>query len=191
MIPPDARDALDRRSLGRLQKIEKCAVRAMDFVFQISRGMRKISPGKGYTEMTEEVLTRVGCAVEEIKWSEAWRRLQTSPDFVRSGIKKAAERRARKLGVPEITSNLLTTFRNEAMMKAVMRIRKLGFNELTFDAFDAATESTKRLQGNEQAKKRLEEIRAYMVKKPNLGTLGADLMGRFRRYLKGEGKLKD
>jgi hypothetical protein len=75
------------------------------------------------------------------------------------------------------------------MMKAVMRIRKLGFKELTFDAFDAATQSTKRLQGNEQAKKRLDEIRAYMVKKPNLGTLGAELMDRFRKYLKGEGKL--
>jgi len=177
----------------RLQKkIENAPSVAMDFVFQmLKRDAEDLARQRGYTEMTEEVLTQVWEApLEEVKWSEeAWRRLQTAPEFVRSGIKKAAERRARKLGVTEITSNLLTTFRNEAMMKAVMRIRKLGFSELTFDAFEAATQNTKRLQGNEQAKKRLEEIRAYMVKKPNLGTLGAELMDRFRKYLKGEGKL--
>jgi plasmid stabilization system protein ParE len=54
-------------------------------------------------------------------------------------------------------------------------------------------EKTKRLQGNEQAEKRLREIRGHFadpdVKKPEGGTLGADLMGRFRRYLKGEGPL--
>jgi Proto-chlorophyllide reductase 57 kD subunit len=174
------------------RKIEHAPAVAMDFVFQmLKRDAEDLARQRGYTAMTEEVLTRIwDSPMEEVKWSEeAWRRLQTAPDFVRSGIKKAAERRARKLGVTEITSNLLTTFRNEAMMKAVMRIRKLGFNELTFDAFEAAAQKTKRLQGNEQAKKRLEEIRAYMVKKPNLGTLGAELMGRFRKYLKGEGKL--
>jgi plasmid stabilization system protein ParE len=49
------------------------------------------------------------------------------------------------------------------------------------------------LQGNEQAEKRLQEIRGHFadpdVKKPEGGTLGADLMDRFRRYLKGEGTL--
>jgi plasmid stabilization system protein ParE len=52
---------------------------------------------------------------------------------------------------------------------------------------------TKRLQGNEQAEKRLQEIRSHFAdpdtKKPEGGTLGAELMGRFRRYLKGEGSL--
>ncbi|NOS77486.1 MAG: pyrroloquinoline quinone biosynthesis protein PqqE, partial [Nitrospira sp.] len=119
--------------------------------------------------------------------------LQTSPDFVRSGIRKAAERRARKLGLSEIDSDSLTTFRNQAMMKAVKRIRSFGYNELTFDAFDTALTKTKRLQGNDQAEKRLQEIRGHFsdpnAKKPEGGTLGADLMGRFRRYLKGEGAL--
>lgn len=79
------------------------------------------------------------------------------------------------------------------MMKAVKRIRSFGFNELTFEAFDTALEKTKRLQGNEQAEKRLQEIRGHFAdpdtKKPEGGTLGADLMDRFRRYLKGEGTL--
>ena len=128
-----------------------------------------------------------------ITWSdEAWKRLLTSPDFVRSGIRKAAERRARKLGQHEIDSEHLTVFRNEAMMKAVKRIRAFGYNELTFDAFDAALQKTKRLQGNEQAEKRLDEIRQHFKDphtKPEGGTLGAELMGRFRRYLKGEERL--
>ena len=48
-------------------------------------------------------------------------------------------------------------------------------------------------EGNEQAQKRLEEIRQHFkdpeTKKPEGGTLGADLMERFRRYLKGDGAL--
>lgn len=129
-----------------------------------------------------------------ITWSdEAWKRLQTSPDFVRSGIRKAAERRARKLGLAEIDSDHLTTFRNQAMMKAVKRIRSFGYQDLTFDAFETALRKTKRLQGNEQAEKRLQEIRGHFAdpstKKPEGGTLGAELMDRFRKYLKGEGPL--
>ena len=116
---------------------------------------------------------------------EAWKRLQTSPDFVRSGIRKAAERRARKLGLQEIDSEHLTVFRNEAMMKAVKRIRAFGYKELTFDAFDDALGKVKRLKGNEQAEHRLEEIRDYMKTKPDVGVLGEELMGRFRSYLKG------
>src|SRR5207249_3127479 len=65
--------------------------------------------------------------------------------------------------------------------------------ELGLTAFDAALEKTRRLQGNPQAVKRLEEIRQHFkdphTKKPEGGTLGAELMQRFRRYLKGEEKL--
>src|SRR5207248_675525 len=77
---------------------------------------------------------------ERILWSDdAWKRLLTSPDFVRSGIRKAAERRARKMGLKEIDSEHLTKFRNEAMMKAVKRIRSLGYRELTFDRYQCST----------------------------------------------------
>ncbi|HBH81116.1 MAG TPA: hypothetical protein DDY39_14935 [Nitrospira sp.] len=79
------------------------------------------------------------------------------------------------------------------MMKAVKRIRSFGYQELTFDAFETAIKKTKRLQGNDQAEKRLQEIRGHFAdpttKKPEGGTLGAELMDRFRRYLKGEGTL--
>ena len=150
---------------------------------------------KGFTTIDETNVMQLWAAPQQkVAWSdEAWKRLQTSPDFVRSGIRKAAERRARKLGLSEIDSDSLTTFRNQAMMKAVKRIRSFGYNELTFDAFDTALTKTKRLQGNDQAEKRLQEIRGHFadpnVKKPEGGTLGADLMDRFRKYLKGEGSL--
>jgi len=179
----------------RLQeKIRNSPPIAIDFVTDmLKRDTEDLAREKGLTHIDEAALVQLWDAPQErVLWSdEAWKRLHTSPDFVRSGIRKAAERRARKLGLAEIDSEHLTKFRNEAMMKAVKRIRSFGYNELTFDAFETALEKTKRLQGNEQAEKRLDEIRQHFkdpaTQKPEGGTLGAELMGRFRKYLKGEG----
>jgi len=174
------------------EKIKQAPDIAKDFVFDmLKRDTEDLARERGVTRIDEESLTQLWEAPKErIAWTdEAWKRLQTSPDFVRSGIRKAAERRARKMGLKEIDSEHLTKFRNEAMMKAVKRIRSFGYQELTFDAFDDALEKVKRLQGNEQAEKRLAEIREYMKKKPEVGVLGEELMDRFRKYLKGEGTL--
>ena len=184
-------------ALARLQeKVKQSPPIAVEFVTDMIRhDTEELAREKGIAQIDEHVLNQLWDAPQErIAWTdEAWKRLQTSPDFVRSGIRKAAERRARKLGLKEIDSEHLTGFRNQAMMKAVKRIRSFGYNELTFDAFDTALEKTKRLQGNEQAEKRLREIRGHFAdpetKKPEGGTLGAELMERFRRYLKGEGTL--
>jgi len=178
------------------EKLKQSPPIAVEFVTDmLRRDTEDLAREKGVTRIDESMLLQLWDAPQErVAWTdEAWKRLQTSPDFVRSGIRMAAERRARKLGLKEIDSEHLTTFRNQAMMKAVKRIRSFGYNELTFEAFDTALEKTKRLQGNEQAEKRLQEIRGHFadpdVKKPEGGTLGADLMGRFRQYLKGEGTL--
>ncbi len=178
------------------EKLKQSPPIAVEFVTDmLRRDTEDLAREKGVTRIDESMLLQLWDAPQErVTWTdEAWKRLQTSPDFVRSGIRMAAERRARKLGLKEIDSEHLTTFRNQAMMKAVKRIRSFGYNELTFEAFDTALEKTKRLQGNEQAEKRLQEIRGHFadpdVKKPEGGTLGADLMGRFRQYLKGEGTL--
>lgn len=178
------------------EKLKQSPPIAVEFVTDmLRRDTEDLARERGVTRIDESMLLQLWDAPQErVAWTdEAWKRLQTSPDFVRSGIRRAAERRARKLGLKEIDSEHLTTFRNQAMMKAVKRIRSFGYNELTFEAFDTALEKTKRLQGNEQAEKRLQEIRGHFadpdVKKPEGGTLGADLMGRFRRYLKGEGTL--
>ena len=184
-------------ALARLQdKIKHSPPIAMEFVADmLKRDTEDLAREKGLSRIDEAALVQLWDAPQErIAWTdEAWKRLQTSPDFVRSGIRKAAERRARKMGLKEIDSEHLTKFRNEAMMKAVKRIRSFGYRDLTFEAFDTALEKTKRLQGNEQAEKRLQEIRQHFkdpeTKKPEGGTLGAELMDRFRKYLKGEGPL--
>lgn len=180
-------------ALAKLRdKIKHAPPIAMDFVTDmLKRDTEDLAREQGLTCLDEAALVRLWDAPQErIAWTdEAWKRLLTSPDFVRSGIRKAAERRARKMGLKEIDSEHLTKFRNEAMMKAVKRIRSFGYRELTFDAFEDALEKVKRLQGNEQAEKRLAEIRAYMKTKPDVGVLGEELMDRFRKYLKGEGSL--
>ena len=184
-------------ALAKLQeKLKHSPPIAIEFVTDmLKRDTEDLAREQGISQIDEQVLAQLWEAPQaRVAWTdEAWKRLHTSPDFVRSGIRKAAERRARKLGLKEIDSDHLTTFRNQAMMKAVKRIRSFGYNELTFDAFDTALEKTKRLQGNEQAEKRLQEIRGHFAdpdtKKPEGGTLGAELMDRFRRYLKGEGSL--
>ena len=184
-------------ALARLQdKLKQSPPIAVEFVTDmLKRDTEDLAREKGITHIDEQVLVQLWDAPQErVAWTdEAWKRLQTSPDFVRSGIRKAAERRARKLGLKEIDSEHLTSFRNQAMMKAVKRIRSFGYHDLTFDAFDTALQKTKRLQGNEQAEKRLQEIRGHFAdpetKKPEGGTLGAELMDRFRKYLKGEGTL--
>ncbi|WP_413935720.1 PCP reductase family protein [Nitrospira sp. BLG_1] len=184
-------------ALALLQdKLKESPPIAADFVMDmLKRDTEDLAREKHLTRIDESVLRDVWDTPQaKIGWTDdAWKRLQTSPDFVRSGIRKAAERRARKLGLREIDSDHLTTFRNQAMMKAVKRIRSFGYQELTFDAFETAIKKTKRLQGNDQAEKRLQEIRGHFAdpttKKPEGGTLGAELMDRFRRYLKGEGTL--
>jgi hypothetical protein len=184
-------------AVARLQgKTKSAPAIARDFVTDmLKRDTEDLARARGLTRIDERALEEVWEAPQEaILWTdEAWKRLQTAPDFVRSGIRKAAERRARKLGLTEIDSAHLTRFRNEAMMKAVKRIRSFGYNQLTFDAFETALQRTKRLQGNQQAERRLEEIRRHFkdpaTKKPEGGTLGADLMERFRKFLQGEGPL--
>lgn len=184
-------------ALALLQnKVKESPPIAVDFVMDmLKRDTEDLARAKHLTRIDESTLRDIWDTPQaKIAWTdEAWKRLQTAPDFVRSGIRKAAERRARKLGLKEIDPDHLTTFRNQAMMKAVKRIRSFGYQELTFDAFETAIKKTKRLQGNDQAEKRLQEIRGHFAdpttKKPEGGTLGAELMDRFRRYLKGEGTL--
>jgi hypothetical protein len=91
------------------------------------------------------------------------------------------------MGVAEITSPLLTQFRNQAMMKAVKRIRELGFTELTFDAFDAAKTEIRTVSLNPEAQERLDRIRRYFETERHGQSgdfLGEDLMRRFRAHLR-------
>ena len=124
-------------------RLGKAPAMMADFVLRLfQRDVEVEARREGLDRVTVEVVDRLWQAAPEtpVRWMpEAWARLQTAPEFVREGIRKAAERRARRMGVAEITSPLLTRFRNQAMMKAVKRIRELGLTGAAqFDAFDAA-----------------------------------------------------
>ncbi|MDP2761445.1 MAG: radical SAM protein, partial [Sideroxyarcus sp.] len=74
-----------------------------------------------------------------VEWDDdALARVLSAPDFIRAGIKKAAEFNARKEGLARITSADLTRFRNHAMMRAVQRMKGFGMQELSFDAYAIA-----------------------------------------------------
>ncbi len=169
------------------QKISDSPEMAREFV----RGMLKNDAEDLAREMKLEkidlaALTRIWDAPKsDIAWTEeAHKRLMTSPDFVRSGIKKAAERRARKMGAPTVTSEMLTQFRNEAMMKAMKRIRAFGYNEMSFDAFEDAKEKIRRLKDNPEAAKRLDDIRGYMGQRGKVGLIDEEMLEKMRDYLK-------
>jgi hypothetical protein len=181
----DEAEALVLARLGRTPAM------MADFVLRLlKRDVEVEARRRGEALVTADVFQRVWSAGSEdrVEWAPAaWARLQTAPEFVREGIRKAAERRARRLGAPVITSPLLTTFRNQAMMKAVKRIRELGFTELTFDAFDAAKERLRLVSLNPEAQERLDTIRRYFETERHGQSgdfLGHELMARFRTYLR-------
>jgi hypothetical protein len=173
-----------------LARLERTPAMMADFVLRlVKRDVEVEARRAGERQVTPERVARALAAggEEPVRWApEAWARLQTAPEFVRAGIQKAAERRARRMGLGEITSPALTRFRNQAMMKAVKRIRELGFTELTFEAFDAAAAEIRTVTLNPEAQERLETIRRYFTtERPGVpgDLLGPDLMGRFRAYL--------
>ncbi|NOR73179.1 MAG: hypothetical protein GQ467_04840 [Mariprofundaceae bacterium] len=150
----------------------------------------ELSREQGAKAVTADILRAVWETPHaEVPWSaEARSRLDNAPDFVRSGIKKAAERRARREGLAEISSDDLTRFRNESMMKAVKRMKAFGFRELTFDAFKVAATKVKRLKGNPQAEKRFAEIRKHVEGKPDgVGLLDKQMVENMKEYLREDG----
>jgi len=125
-----------------------------------------------------------------VEWEpDALARVESAPDFIRAGIKKAAEFNARREGKVIITSEDLTRYRNKAMMRAVRRLRGFGMDELNFDAYQIAKERVPRLQDNKQADKRFATIREYVESKQapdgsGLGLLDRELMEKMKQELK-------
>ncbi len=131
-----------------------------------------------------------------VNWDpEALRRVESAPDFIRAGIKKAAEFNARREGLESIGCEDLTRFRNRAMMRAVRRMKGFGMSELNFDAFDIAKERVPRLKGNPQAAKRFATIRDYVQDRQQgdgegLGVMDKDLIEKMKTELKNNPRTK-
>jgi radical SAM protein with 4Fe4S-binding SPASM domain len=131
----------------------------------------------------EEAIAQLTGGVE---WDEdALARVLSAPDFNRAGIKKAAEFNARKEGVKRITSSDLTRYRNNAMMRAVQRMKGFGMQELSFDAYEIARDRVPRLKDNPEADKRFDTIRSFVAARENPGDLlGQDLLEKMKAQLK-------
>ncbi len=125
-----------------------------------------------------------------VEWEpEVLCRVESAPEFVRAGIKKAAEFNARREGISVITDEDLTRFRNRAMMRAVRRMKSFGMRELDFSAFEIARERVPRLKDNIQADKRFAAIQNYVESNRDadgggLGLMDRDLIEQMKAELK-------
>lgn len=128
--------------------------------------------------------------VAGVEWdAEALARVRSAPEFIRGGIKKAAEWGARREGLTRIGSADLTRFRNRAMLRAVRRMKGFGIQELSFDAYAIARERVPRLQGNRQGERRFVAIKEHVERHQNpegggLGTLDRELIEKMKAELK-------
>ncbi len=125
-----------------------------------------------------------------VEWEpEVLRRVESAPEFVRAGIKKAAEFNARREGIAIISDEDLTRFRNRAMMRAVRRIKGFGMQELDFSAFEIARKRVPRLKDNVQADRRFAAIQDYVESHRDddgggLGVMDRDLIEKMKAELK-------
>src|SRR3989338_3535768 len=131
---------------------------------------------------------------EEIIWTEeALRRVENAPEFVRSGIRKLMVKRAKERGKKVIDSDFLTEIRNESMMLAAKRIKKIGFEELKIDAFDKAKEKLKQYLEDDshdigltkEAKERMEKV-PHFVREMAKKTIEEQAKKKGYRMITGE-----
>ncbi|NOZ54600.1 MAG: radical SAM protein [Gammaproteobacteria bacterium] len=139
---------------------------------------------------SQDVLQAMAIFSGGVEWShDAEKRVANAPDFVRAGIKKAAEFNARREGLAVIRSNDLTRFRNRAMMRAVQRMKGFGMTELSFDAFNIAKRKVPRLKENSEAVKRFNTIREFVDAREHPGDLlGQELLEKMKNKLKRNDK---
>jgi hypothetical protein len=114
----------------------------------------------------------------EIVWTEeARRRVENAPAFVRPGILKLMERRARERGRTVITSEFLTEIRNEAMLRVAKCIKGFGFEELSMEAFEVAKAKMRKLPRKVEV---IEQIKAFLADRTHKDEM---VLAKFQRYL--------
>ncbi|MBS1257247.1 MAG: PqqA peptide cyclase [Candidatus Scalindua arabica] len=116
----------------------------------------------------------------KIEWeTEAQERVKNAPDFVRPGIYKLMEKRAKEKGYKVITSAFLSEIRDESMQFASRRMNKLGFDELDMEAFDTAKAKTK----NKKKKEVIDDIKDFLAERNVKNT---EIIKKFQKYLSTE-----
>ncbi|MBI3092256.1 MAG: PCP reductase family protein [Candidatus Tectomicrobia bacterium] len=113
-----------------------------------------------------------------IVWTaEARQRVENAPAFVRAGILKLTELRARERGLRAITSEFLTEIRNESMLRVSKSIKKFGFEELSLEAFEVAKEKMRRHPRKVEVIGEIQEFLAQRTER------NQEIMEKFARYL--------
>jgi radical SAM protein with 4Fe4S-binding SPASM domain len=116
----------------------------------------------------------------KIEWeTEALERVKNAPDFVRPGIYKLMEKRAKERGYNVITSEFLSEIRDESMKFASRRIKKLGLKELRIEAFDMAKLKLK----SKKKKEVIDNIKDFLNNRTGKNT---EIITKFKKYLSQE-----
>jgi hypothetical protein len=116
----------------------------------------------------------------KIEWeTEALERVKNAPDFVRPGIYKLMEKRAKERGYKTITSEFLSEIRDESMRFASKRIKKLGLDELRIEAFDIAKLKLK----SKKKKEVIDNIKGFLNDRTEKNT---EIITKFKKYLSQE-----
>lgn len=114
----------------------------------------------------------------EIEWTEeARRRVDSAPPFVRPGILKLMDQRARERGRSVITSEFLTQIRNESMLRVAKCIKGFGFEELSMAAFEVAKAKMRKLPHKVEV---IEEIKGFLDARVEKNEM---ILAKFSRYL--------
>ncbi|MBS1270659.1 MAG: putative mycofactocin radical SAM maturase MftC [Gammaproteobacteria bacterium] len=171
---PEAERALEQALADRPPQVRMFVLPTMEAAAE-----REAKRRKSATVSVEDVQCVVDTQSAGVEWDpQTLRRVESAPEFIRAGIKKAAEFNARREGLAVITDDDLTRFRNRAMMRAVRRMKGFGMRELSFDAFEIARERVPRLKDNAQAARRFSNIKSYVSEHQQPGDGGLGLMDR-------------
>ena len=115
---------------------------------------------------------------DEIPWTdEARKRVECAPDFVRPGIYKLMQKKARLHGYKEIASSFLSEIRDESMKLASKRIKNIGFDELRMDAWEKAKEKLK----SAHKKEVIDQIKTFLGERT---ARNEGIITKFQAYLK-------
>jgi hypothetical protein len=116
--------------------------------------------------------------VEEVPWTpEARERVENAPPFVRPGILKLMQKRARERGQAIIDSEFLTEIRNESMLRVAKCMKGFGFEELSMDAFEVAKAKMRKLPKKLEV---IEEIKSFLAARTEKNQM---ILEKFRRYI--------
>ena len=114
----------------------------------------------------------------EIPWAEEARhRLESAPPFVRPGIWKLMQKRAKERGKRVISSEFLTEIRNESMLRVARCIKGFGFEDLSMDAFEVAKAKMRKLPRKVEV---IEEIKGFLGERSAKNQM---ILAKFQRYL--------